>query len=329
MKIKKGILVFLIFMLSLCFPVQAQQTSDEKTQKTSTVKICFYDEYGMEYTNLRKTVRKNTSVSLPGMKNSREKSFLGWSRVPGKMTGPDYKAGTVIKAGKNVNLYAVMFDRSLERNVTYKNIQKVNTKKYSKVIFVGDSRTNSMRLALEQEFSKELLKNTGFVARNGAGLKWFKSYGYSQLMKEISSNKGKPVAIVFNLGVNDLKHAGKNVKLDVSKVAKTYITYMKELAGKLQGKNCRLFYMSVNPVNETMTHYEGSRRETEIELFNRSLHKGLKGIYTYIDTNTWLYENGFSTGRLESDIDDGVHYAAKTYKRIYNYCLKKINSVSV
>lgn len=329
MKIKKGALVFLFFMLFLCFPVQAEQTSDEEIQQTSTVKICFYDEQGMEYTDLRKTVRKNTAVSLPGIKNSKEKSFLGWSKVPGKATGPDYKEGTIIKAGKNVNLYAVMFDRSMEKNITYKNIQKVNTRKYSKVIFVGDSRTNSMRLALEQELRKKQLKNTGFVAKNGVGLKWFKNYGYRQLVKEIGSVKGKPVAIVFNLGVNDLKHSGSEVNFDASKVAKTYVTYLKELAGKLQGKNCRLFYMSVNPINESMLYKKGSRRESDIELFNRILQKKLKGKYIYIDTNTWLYENGFSTGRLESDIDDGVHYMAKTYKRIYNYCLKKVNSASV
>ena len=329
MKRKKGFLIFLFFMLSLCFPVQAQQVSAGKTQKTGTVKICFYDEHGTEYTNLRKTVRKNAGVSLPGMKNSKEKSFLGWSKTPGKKTGPDYKEGTLIKAGKNMRLYAVMFDRSLERNVTCKNIQKVNTKKYSKVIFVGDSRTNSMRLALERDIPKEQLKNTGFAARNGAGLKWFKSDGYGQLMKEISSTRGKPAAIVFNLGVNDLKHSGSEANFDASKVAKTYAAYLKELAGKLQGKNCRLFYMSVNPINESMLYKKGSRRESDIELFNRILQKELKGKYTFIDTNTWMYENGFSTGRLETDIDDGVHYTAKTYKRIYNYCLKRINSASV
>lgn len=146
------------------------------------------------------------------------------------------------------------------------------------------------------------------------------------MMKEIASAGGKPTAVVINLGVNDLKHDGSDVNFSAEKVAGRYVAYMKQLAEKLRGKNCRLFYMSVNPVNGAMQSRKASRREGEIRTFNNALRKGLRGTFGFLDTNTWLHENGFSTGRLYEELDDGVHYEARTYKRIYNYCIKAVNA---
>lgn len=276
--------------------------------------------------NLRVIAEKNSYITLPSMKHQDGKTFLGWSWSPFRSSYPDLKEGDRLLVKKDLTLYAVMFDRSTEKNITSQNLNHLNTKKYAKVIFVGDSRTNSMRKALTDEFSKKDLKNVSFVAKNGVKLSWFQKEDRRKLMNEISAAGGKPVAIVINLGVNDLKHVGDNTNFSGEKVAKKYIDYMKKLANSLRGRNCKLFYMSVNPVNGAMLRFQDSRREQDVTLFNQTLKKGLRGKFQFIDTNTWLHDNGYSTGRLYTSLDDGVHYEDKTYKRIYNYCIKAVNA---
>lgn len=72
-------------------------------------------------------------------------------------------------------------------------------------------------------------------------MSWFRDTGYAQLIEEIDKTEGsKPIAVIFNLGVNDLGNAGN------------YVSYMTNIASTLKSKNCKLFYMSVNPINSTM-----------------------------------------------------------------------------
>ena len=38
-----------------------------------------------------------------------------------------------------------------------------------------------------------------------------------------------------------------------------------------------------------------------------------------------LMKNGYSTyNEFKGNIDDGVHYSTRTYKRIYKYCMNAI-----
>lgn len=298
---------------------------------SKTCTVSFFQKTGETDTYseaMHMTVEKNSLIELPTVKNPAGKTFLGWSRNPSAESNPDFKEGEKLRADKDITLYAVMFDRSTERNITYRNLYQVDNKKYAKVIFVGDSRTNAMKLALKDEFGNKEPRNVSFVAKNGKGLKWFKGNGSKLLMKEISAARGKPTAVIINLGVNDLKHDEDNLNFSVEKTVRKYILYMNQLADKLRGRNCKLFYMSVNPVSGAMVNKQANRREGDIHSFNCAIRKGLKGKYRFIDTNTWLRKTGFSTGRLYQELDDGVHYQARTYKRIYNYCIRKVNAAA-
>lgn len=196
------------------------------------------------------------------------------------------------------------------------------------MVFVGDSRTHAMGLTMNSEFDRRTMKNAEFVAKSGADLNWFRKTGYRQLMKVVNANKsGKPLAIVFNFGVNDLKHGVGDVSFDVDGQAKRYIRYFTQIAAQLKAKNCQLYYMSVNPINSSMLPKKGNRTESEIFRFNWLLKRGLAADYKYIDTNTYLLKNGYTTGRISTDeVDDGIHYQRRTYKRIYSYCIRKINA---
>ena len=107
-----------------------------------------------------------------------------------------------------------------------------------------------------------------------------------------------------------------------------YVSYLQQIAGTLKQKNCKLFFMSVNPVNSRTIEYMGKnaiRKEEVIRRFNSVVSSGTSGNYTYIDAYSFLLQNGYSTdiGGAGSDygVDDGLHYTTKTYKRIFKYCL--------
>lgn len=105
-------------------------------------------------------------------------------------------------------------------------------------------------------------------------MSWFRDTGYAQLIEEIDKTEGsKPIAVIFNLGVNDLGNAGN------------YVSYMTNIASTLKSKNCKLFYMSVNPINSTMITKAGRKPRTEAQVreFNSKIRSGLSLDYKYID----------------------------------------------
>lgn len=272
---------------------------------------------------------------LPTMKNeagSGGYTFMGWSTKPYQKTNPEYLPGDIVRPTSTMHLYAVEFDRTEEVDVSPWRLPQIDTKKYSKVIFVGDSRTQRMGYTLENECEMEQLEDTAFVARGGQGLSWFKTDGEKWLYQEVKSAKAtakKPVAVVFNLGVNDLyRRNGRPV--DTNAVIRNYVSYMNRLGESLNKKNCKLFYMSVNPYNSVMLPNPESRVEEDARTLNAGLKSGLSSRFTYLDAyNELLMRTGYSTdsGRLgyNTECDDGLHYSTQTYKRIYRYCINKVN----
>lgn len=162
---------------------------------------------------------------------------------------------------------------------------------YQRIIFVGDSRT----LAMER---CNTYKNVEFVGDYGKGLNWFKKEGYDRLMELLKKNNSpQPIALVFNLGVNDYKYNSEK-----------YVPYFQRIAQRLRDENCYLFYMSVNPVDEEKleknTEYT-MRTNEEIQIFNQKLQDGLKEDYIWLDMSTALVKKGFSTR-------EGLHYSSAT-----------------
>lgn len=287
-------------------------------QNAVTVTLCKND--GTVYRSL--TIGKGNYLTLPTVANATGYTFMGWSRTPGKKTNPEYEAGGRIKLNANVKLYAVVFDRSTEPDLTEADMAQVDLwkLKYKQIIFVGDSRTARTEIALDKAFGggSTVTWNAEFVCRTGGGLDWLKSDGSTQLMNIVNKNNimQKPTAVIFNLGVNDLANLAG------------YVEYLNTLAPTLKEKNCKLFYMSVNPGNSKMMEITNHtvRDEAAIRAFNRSISSLLADNYTFIDTYSWLMDTGYGTDAsgngVDSGVDDGLHYTAKTYKRIYYYCLE-------
>ena len=150
-----------------------------------------------------------------------------------------------------------------------------------------------------------------------------KKYGEKELLNEISGmdDNAKPVAVIFNLGVNDLIHKNRE-SISYDSVASEYASYMNGLSRKLTARNCELFYMSVNPCNTAM---KSTRKESEIRGFNNRLRQRLNGNFTWINSYSYLMRCGYTTRcEFRGYTDDGVHYSMRTYKRIYAYAIKQI-----
>ena len=274
------------------------------------------------------TLGKNGYFRLPSASNASGYTFMGWSKTRrvGSSASPDYEAGELIPVSKNIKLYATVFNRTMEHDITSSEMARpaIGTK-YSRVIFVGDSRTVGMSNTLKKQMSSSVLRGVSFVAEAGQGLGWLKSEGYSLLLKEIEKSKStKPIAVVFNLGVNSLSSVN------------SYVSYMESIAPTLKSKNCKLFYMSVNPVNNTLIIKEkgqsASRPEALVREFNNKIRTELAADYTYIDTYSILMKKGYGTWKsytgsdATATVDDGLHYTVKTYKRIYYYCINYLNT---
>lgn len=328
-KIKRLLVLWLLIFAALC-SVNAVHASSSASVKGQAVHLTLYRKSG---SILRKYTIRSGQKKLPGMKNPDGYTFLGWSTRKGQRNNPKYYAGQIISIKKDMKLYPVFFNRANETDPEPWELPGVNRRKYSKVIFVGDSRTYKMRDTFRRQCGGDFMDYLDFVCKSGQGIRWFQEEGYALLKNKIQAegpaSKRKPIAIVFNLGVNDLRYVnGRGPDCDA--LAKLYGSYFNRIGRTLASKNCRLFYMSVNPLNSCMLKgHAALRREEDVRYFNLALQNALNSRFTYLDTHTRLAKYGYSTKNdvYDNETDDGLHYSMATYKRIYRLVMDKIARV--
>lgn len=273
------------------------------------------------------TLAQGTSYELPSVGNASGYTFMGWSskeylqqNATYKSANPEYEAEDSITIDTDLELYAVVFNHAIEMDIPQVELPQVDFYKYKQVIFVGDSRTEYMQNALEK-LGESATTNVKFVCEAGKGLSWLQSTGfgelYSLVQNDTNSLLSKKTAVIFNFGVNDLKKY------------KEYVAYYNFIEPSLTNKGCELYFMSVNPINRKMLALAGKsdRSEAAVRSFNTYLKENLSSSYTYIDMYSYLKATGYSFSSDHSGtggIDDGLHYTAKTYKRIFTKCLASL-----
>ncbi|MBU5482383.1 InlB B-repeat-containing protein [Blautia sp. MSJ-19] len=277
-------------------------------QKVTGIKLYKYD--GSYWKNVSNS---SGTATFPAVNLNSGNMCLGWSRTKGKnkLSNADYKAGDRIP-GKSGKYYMVVFGSSMDKAPTTIN----SAFAYDRVFMVGDSRTVDTKLALGESAPS----NVEFIAKGGEGLTWFKSTGYSTLLRSVKSMpKSARKAVVINLGVNDLSSGS------------AYVTYMKKVATNLKKYNCKMYYMSVNPINSAMVRSSGGKNRTEAQVaaFNKTIYQklctGKNKSFTYINTCTNLQTYGWISNRYNAGIYDGLHYSDETYLRIFDYCMRCLN----
>lgn len=279
-------------------------------QKVSTSGVRLYKYDGSYWKTIKNT---NGKATFPAVSLGTGNMVLGWSKSQGKnaLSSSDYKAGDRIPS-KNGKYYMVIFGKSMDRAPA----TITQPTKFDRVYCVGDSRTVDTKRAL----GSSVPSNVEFVAQSGQGLTWFKSTGYKQLLRSVSKRpKTEKKAVVINLGVNDLSNSS------------AYVTYMKKVAANLKKYNCKMYYLSVNPVNSAMikSAHRKARSEAQIASFNRTIYtklcSGKNKSFTYINSCTNLQMKGWISDRFNMGIYDGLHYSNETYLRIFDYCMRYLN----
>ncbi len=157
------------------------------------------------------------------------------------------------------------------------------------VLFVGDSRTVGMKNSVTAA------ANVSFKAKVSMGYSWLISTADSTIKAALKSNPS--MTVVFGLGVNDLGNVN------------SYISYYKKLIKAYPDAN--FVFLAVNPITYSNEYISNSK----IAAFNKLIKNAFGS--SYLDTNTWMTKNGFSTV-------DGLHYTPETYKKLYSYIMKNI-----
>ena len=334
--IKKQYVIMILFIMSAVFftvmmtgTVQAASSSiaSNKKQTMKQYTASLYDSNGALSHQVKRN--KGSFYTLPSKKNPNGKTFLGWA-LSKNTEVPDYAAGETIVVQNNTKLYPVYFENSKKILKKWGELIKLDLSKYKMVIFVGDSRTHRMGLRFNNDSSTQDMMEVVFIGQGGARLNWMKNTAYNKLIDTVNKcnrmdKSNRKIAVVFNLGVNDLSYKYRDV-IDTDKITNSYASYFNSLGKTLEEKNCKLFYMTVNPTNCTMI--EGRRKAEEINSFNILLKKKLTNNYRWINCKDYLARHGYSFDsgvEQESGRDDGVHYTEATYQSIYHYCIKKIN----
>jgi hypothetical protein len=161
----------------------------------------------------------------------------------------------------------------------------------SRIIWIGDSRFVGMKA------TAPVTDNDIFVCEGGRGLQWFKESGIHQVRDNLKSGD----QIIFNLGVNDLG--------DIDQ----YIDYINSLVNS-EWSGYEVSYMSINPINDSKANSNGySVKNQQVIDFNTKIKNGIDSRIKYIDTYGQLISN------IDSITEDGVHYTAETYTKIYQY----------
>ena len=161
-------------------------------------------------------------------------------------------------------------------------------------IFVGDSRTEGIRLAIAPS-------NTKYIAKVSMGYSWLVSTAGPELKGYLNQNPD--VSVVLALGVNDLGNI------------QNYISYYKSLIKKYP--KTKFYVEAVTPVNEGVEAAHGyTVKNKQITSFNKKMRAAV-GKSRFINTYTYLKNSGFQTS-------DGVHYTSDVYRKLYNFITGKI-----
>ena len=164
-----------------------------------------------------------------------------------------------------------------------------------RTIWVGDSRFVGMSQSVKTN------SNDIFIAKGGMGYPWFVSTAIPQVNSTLKSGD----KIVLNMGVNGFG-------------ADNYINTVNNLV-KNEWKDCKVYYMSINPVVDNLTTQNGMiASDQQVIDFNNQLKEKLDKSITYIDTYSTVKKD------IAAKTMDGVHYTKQGYQEIYDLAQKAL-----
>ncbi len=286
-----------------------------KTWKKVSGKYYFFKKNGVRYSGWF-TRGKKTYYCSP-----KKGKLSGWNKIDGdwyyfKNSGAVCTNQWIVKGSKRCYVdHNGKMEKSVGKSVG-------NSEDYTKILMVGDSR-----------FSRTIhnygitADNITWISKAGEGYAWLSGNGYfgtsgyskikSALEKEAKAWQNDPqdchIAIVFNMGVNDLDNVSK------------YIKYLNSTMLKLANQyECDLYYASVNPVCESKLSKSALKKKsnTKIKDFNSAIKTGLPD-YQYINTYNYL-NTSYNKDTDAMTLNDGRHYTKQASQIIFNKIMMQL-----
>ena len=166
---------------------------------------------------------------------------------------------------------------------------------YSKYIFVGDSRTNGMKSAVENK------SNETWICKDGA----FFEYAVDNKTNIINAITQNTIVYIL-LGVNGLSKGTGTSK--ATNDAATLNNLYAEIKSSKSNINFTFCFVSVNPVGPRFPTFSN----TDIVDYNNEMKNKINSEISYLDIYNKLSINN-------ENCNDGLHYNADVYKEIYGY----------
>lgn len=341
---KRWLILFLAFVLLALVPVSAEaapgkggvySSRQSRGWKVVNNKIYYYGKNGRKVTGWVKIqgipyyFRKSGTLKK-GWLNFRGRHYYygrygdchtGWFQKAGRRYYCDPKKGKLYEWNKiegNWYYFQKSGAAAVNKWIPYQNFlwyvnasgkvtKKVpkndKTERYDTILMVGGSRFRHMGVKY-----KITADNVRYIAQGGAKVNWLRDVAYPQIQKSVV--KGKKTAIVFNLGLNDMKHVDVYLQF-----------YNEQLSYLLNDPDCDLFMMSVNPIDEKK-HFESSRggnkHNQQISEFNQKMRLQLDSRWHYVDTCQYLTDH---FDMAEMTVRDGIHYTRECSQLIFRHCM--------
>lgn len=184
------------------------------------------------------------------------------------------------------------------------------SEKADRVVLVGDSRIIQLGNAVygiaiveNHLIDGETPDGDCIIGAVGEGYEWLAEH-----TEEIEDKLTDGCALVVNMGVNGVPYYHSEIA-----------EWCNEIAEKYRDRGVKVYFMSVNPVNDKlMERYNYVIRDVDVICFNSAIRTELKGV-TYLDTYSELKDDILGEG---SGTFDGLHYNEGIYRKIKDYTWK-------
>ena len=181
------------------------------------------------------------------------------------------------------------------------------TAEKSRIVLVGDSRTMHIGNYLyelpmidNKYVDGETPDGDYIMGLGGEGYGWL-SKNTSEVEKRLTDG----CILVVNMGVNGAPYYHKEIA-----------EWCNNMAVKNKDRSIRVYFMSVNPVNDRLLEeYNYSIRNADVIAFNSAVRTELTDA-AYIDTYSVVEDDILGNGK---GTPDGLHYYEYVYRKIRDY----------
>ena len=188
------------------------------------------------------------------------------------------------------------------------------SEKTDRVVLVGDSRIIQLGNAVygfeivdDSPVDEETSDGDHILGAVGEGYDWLEEH-----TANIEDKLTDGCALVVNMGINGAPYYHSEIAEWCNKIAEKY-----------KDRGVKVYFMSVNPVNDRLMTYNGYNiRDVDVICFNSAIRTELKDV-TYLDTYSVVRDDILGEG---SGTFDGLHYNKNIYRKIKDYTWKVIKN---